>query len=73
MEWAIKTGRVEVINQLVNAGVGPKSPDEWTRLSVMGFHNGHPDVMKTLLQYKSGKKEQTFTFVYEGFPEEIEA
>ena len=52
MEWAIKNGHVEVIKQLVTAGVGPKDADEWKRMSLIGFQAGFPDVVKALLEFK---------------------
>lgn len=53
MSWAVVNGHVEVIGELVKVGIAPEDYEGWNRLILAAFESGHPDVVKTLLSYRS--------------------
>ena len=59
MEWAVKNGHVDVIRELVFAGIGPKDAEEWKKLSLIGFQAGYPEVVKALLEFKDMMESRT--------------
>jgi len=50
--WAVQQGHVDVIQELIAAGAGPRDSNNWTQLTLTASQAGHLDVVKALLAHK---------------------